>query len=280
MSKYATITVQQVDVKFFSEKESDYFSLTDIAKQSSDEPRFVIQNWMKNTNTVRYLYEWENLHNAKDDRIKLADILENTTSNRFTMSPSKWIDMIGAVGMYSKSGRNGGTYAHRDIALNFCYWLSPIFQIYLIKEFQRLKEQEAQEHQEKLGWNLKRVLSKINYSIQTDAIKETLIPQRVIKKSGIIYANEADILNVALFGMTAKEWRMTNQKSKGNIREFATTEQLLVLANLEAINAELIRAGISQDERVSRLNEAAISQMQSLINSRSFNQLPDGEKGL
>ena len=193
---------------------------------------------------------------------------------------TRWIKETKAIGVQSKAGRYGGTFAHRDIALGFCYWLSPPFQLYLIKEFQRLKEIEAREKHEAVEWNVRRILTKINYTVHTDAIKETLIPPRLAKSktSGFIYAGEADILNVALFGMTAGQWRSQNPEAKGNIRDQATTEQLLVLANLEAINAELIRQGLSQDERVIRLNEAAIAQMKSILSSPSRPSLPPSNK--
>jgi len=278
MAKKKTINVDGNEISLIQKDHGDYISLTDIAKQSSDEPRFVIQNWMKNTSTVRYLYEWENFHNPIPNRVQMHTVLERTDNNRFSMTPKKWIDLVKAIGIVSKAGRYGGTYAHQDIAVNFCYWISPLFQIYLIKEFQRLKRAESENL--RLDWDLKRQLSKINYTVHTDAIKEKLIPPRVTKGQGFIYAGEADILNLAVFGMTAKLWRTRNKNLKGNIRDHATTEQLLVLSNLEAVNAELIRMKLSQDERVDILNQAAIKQMQSLLTSPSLSRLPDKNKGL
>lgn len=269
MAKKKKINVQGISVTILEKGNQDYISLTDIAKQSSDEPRFVIQNWLRNNNTIRYLYEWETLHNPSLNRVHLHTLLEKGTDNRFTMSPNKWIDETNAVGIYVKMGRGGGTFAHSDIAVNFCYWLSPTFQIYLIKEFQRLKSEEAELLN--IEWDLKRLLTKINYTVHTDAIKEHLIPPRLQgRQQGIVYSSEADLLNVAVFGMTAKEWRAQNIEVKGNIRDHATHLQLLILANLEAVNAELIRIGMAQDERLIILNKAGIKQTASLLSSPSF----------
>jgi hypothetical protein len=245
-------------------------------KRFDDE--FSIYSWMRNSNTVEFLGVWEQLHNPDFKGNEFVRFKNEAGSNSFNLTPKKWIDNTNAIGITVKAGRyGGGTFAHRDIAINFCYWLSPTFQLYLIKEFQRLKEVEATERYESLEWNIKRILTKINYTVHTDAIKENLIPPRVAiaKPYGFVYANEADILNVALFGMTAKSWRTQNPKAKGNIRDHASTEQLLVMANLEAVNAELIRQGFSQDERVIILNKAAIKQMTSILNSPS---LPPPEK--
>lgn len=273
MAKKDVIRVNGTEVKFFTDQDKDYISLTDIAKQDSEEPRYTIQNWLKNTNTVRYLYEWEQLHNPIENRVQIHTVLESATNNRFIMSPKKWIGLVNAVGITSKAGRNGGTYAHRDIALNFCYWLSPTFQIYLLKEFQRLKDSEAR----RLGnqWNVRREISKLNYRIHTEAIKKNLIPERLSEqkqRQGFIYANEADLLNVALFGMTAKAWRLQNPDFKGNIRDFATIEQLLVLSNLEAHNAEFIKEGLDHEERLDRLNRIAIEHMAVLVQYSKLNE--------
>lgn len=256
--------------------QEDYISLTDIMKRFDDE--FSIYSWMRNSNTVEFLGVWEQLHNPDFKGNEFVRFKNEAGSNSFNLTPKKWINNTNAIGITVKAGRyGGGTFAHRDIAINFCYWLSPTFQLYLIKEFQRLKEVEVTARYENLEWNIKRILTKINYTVHTDAIKENLIPPRVAigKPSGLVYANEADILNVALFGMTAKSWRTQNPKTKGNIRDHASTEQLLVMANLEAVNAELIRQGFSQDERVIILNKAAIKQMTSILNSPS---LPPPEK--
>ena len=271
-----TINVKGIEIALVTANKADYISLTDIAKQSTDEPRFVIRNWLTTRNTISYLGEWESLHNPNFDRDGFQKIRNDFFEKPFTITPSRWIDSTNTIGLASKSGRGGGTYAHRDIAINFCYWLSPTFQIYLIKEFQRLKQEESERLS--LDWSLKRSLSKVNYTIHTDAIQEELIPPRVKKGVGIIYAGEADILNMAVFGMTAKVWRSQNKGVKGNIREFATTEQLVILSNLEAVNAELIRMKLSQDERVDILNQAARKQMRSLLTSKSLGNLPNEDR--
>ncbi len=280
MAKKKTIKVQGSEIALITGKDNDHISLTDIDSKFDGKGKH-IENWFRNQNTIEYLGTWELLHNPNFNSMQLHGIKEQAGLNRFLMSAKKWISMTNAIGIKSKAGRYGGTYAHPDIAFHFCLWLSPTFQLYIAKEFQRLKIKEAEEQNSKLDWSLKRVLSKVNYRIHTDAIKEKLIPPRISskKRGGFIYASEADIINVALFGKTAKIWRTQNPKRKGNIRDFASTEQLLVLANLEAINAELIRAGLSQDERIARLNEAAISQMNSLLSSPSLSQLPGKSKG-
>lgn len=275
-----SITVQGAEITLLSQRgQDDYISLTDIMKKFEDE--FSIYSWMRNSNTVEFLGVWEQLHNPDFKGDEFVTFKNQAGANSFNLTPQKWIKATNAIGMTVKAGRyGGGTFAHRDIAINFCSWLSPTFQLYLIKEFQRLKEIEAREKQEVLDWNVKRLLTKINYTIHTDAIKETLIPPRLAqgRTSGLIYAGEADLLNLALFGMTAQEWRAQNPEARGNIRDHATTEQLLVLANLEAINAELIRQGVSQDERIIRLNEAAITQMRSILASPSMGRLPKPDK--
>lgn len=272
------ITVQGTNINLLLKNENEeYFSLTDIARKfNAENPSMLIINWMRNKDTIEFLGVWEKLHNPDFNPIEFDKIKNEAGLNRFILSAKSWIKATQAIGIQSKAGRYGGTFAHRDIALGFCYWLSPPFQLYLIKEFQRLKKIETQEKKDALEWSVKRILSKINYSVHTDAIKEPLIPPRLAqnKTTGLVYANEADLLNMALFGMTAKEWRSQNSGIKGNIRDYVTTEQLLVLANLEAINAELIRQGLEQYERVIRLNEAAIAQMRSILNSPSFTKLP------
>lgn len=274
MAKYQKFEVQESSIRFYEDDGWEFISLTDIAKQNNEEPRFIIQNWMKNTNTIRYLYEWEVIHNPDaSNRVQLHTVLESSTNNRFTMSPKKWIELVDAVGITSSTGRYGGTYAHWDIVMNFCFWLDPVFQIYVNKEFKRLKEDESR--QQNLDWNLKRTISKMNYRVHTDAIREHLIPPLISKSksAGMTYATEADILNVAMFGMTAREWKQQNPDAKGNLRDHATNEQLVVLSNLEAINAELIRSGLARDERVSRLNQAARNQMRSVVASSTLPQL-------
>ncbi len=255
-------------INLYNFKEEDYLSLTDIAKQADDEPRFVIRNWLSTQKTIAYLGEWEMIHNSDFNRAGFRTVKEEFFDRPYSLTPKKWLEATNGKGIISKSGRyNGGTYAHKDIAINFCYWLSPTFQIYLIKEFQRLKELESKERKDALEWDVRRLLSKVNYKIQTDAIKKNLIPSHIKENiKGFYYASEADILNVAMFGMTAKEWNNSNAKTKGNLRDNATPEQLLVLANLETHNAEFIKDGLSQDERVEKLNEIAIYQMRLLVN--------------
>lgn len=280
MAKNRKIEVNGTPINIFSFNEDDYISLTDIAKNADkEEPRFVLRNWLSTRTTIAYLGEWEIVHNPNFNRAGYRTVKDSFFENPFSLTPKRWIEGTNAKGIISKSGRyKGGTYAHRDIAINFCYWLSPTFQIYLIKEFQRLKQIEFKERNETLDWNLKRVLSKINYKVHTDAIKEKLIPPKVTKMVGIIYANEADILNMAVFGMTAKQWRIQYPNEKGNIRDNANHYQLLILSNLEAVNAELIRIGMSQNERLEILNEAAIKQMTSLLTSPSISKLSVDKK--
>jgi hypothetical protein len=251
-----------------------------MARNFEGDPRDHLRNWLRNGSTIEFLGVWEKVHNPDFNVVGFHHIKTEFTRNTFLMSVTKWIENTDAIGITAKSGRYGGTFAHSDIAVQFATWLSPEFYVYLVKEFQRLKIQEAQEKSDALEWNVKRLLTKINYSVHTDAIKEKLIPPRLAqnKTTGLVYAEEADILNLALFGMTAKEWRLQNPDAKGNIRDQASTEQLLVLANLEAINAELIRQGLSQDERVVRLNEAAITQMRSILASSSMSKLPSPDK--
>jgi hypothetical protein len=278
MASKKDIQVQGKTISLITHAE-DYLSLTDI-DAAFDGGGSHIENWMRNRNTVEFLGVWEKVHNPDFNSVEFDGIFAQTGLNRFKLSVKRWKESTNAIGITARAGKQGGTYAHPDIAFNFAYWLSPTFQVYISKEFQRLKKQEAEEKQGALEWNLKRLLTKINYTIHTDAIKETLIPPRLAQNSasGLVYAGEADILNVALFGMTAKQWRSQNPESKGNVRDYASTEQLLVLANLEAINAELIRQGLSQDERVIRLNEAAITQMRSILASSSIGRLPPPEK--
>lgn len=278
--KRQTISLQGTKVSVIKNGEGDYISLTDIAKlgNKESEPRFLIQNWMKNTNTIRYLYHWEQLHNPKINRVHLQTVLENATNNRLTMSPTKWIELVEAIGLVSKTGRNGGTYAHSDIAINFCYWLDPIFQIYLIKEYQRLKSEEAKR--QGLSWDLRRELSKINYRLHQETVKRFLIPKDwgdKYKTTGI-YANEADMFNIAVFGMTASEWRDNNPRAKGNIRDHASELELLVLSNLEAINSELIKDKVSAEERLMRLRVVAQYQLIILKDDVGLKRLkPPGE---
>lgn len=262
-----TITVKGNNISLVTQNEDDYISLTDIAKgfvSSEEDDRnsdYFILNWLRLGSTVEFLGAWEQIHNLDFNSVGYDRIKTSLTSNTFRLSVKKWLEETSAVGITAKSGRYGGTYAHRDIAIQFCYWLSPTFQIYLIKEFQRLKDDESDRL--KLDWNLKRTLAKVNYRIHTDAVKTYLIPPKFseTKVEGLYYASEADILNLALFGVTAKQWREDNAELKGNIRDHATTEQLLVLSNLENLNAEFIKLGMDKETRLSRLNETAIHQI-------------------
>jgi KilA-N domain len=261
------------------QSEDAYISLTDIMKNFDNE--FAIYSWLRNKNTVEFLGVWEQLHNENFKGNEFVRFKNEAGSNNFNLTPKKWIEQANAIGMVIKSGKyGGGTFAHRDIAINFCSWLSPTFQLYLIKEFQRLKEIETKEKQETLDWSLKRTLAKINYRVHSDAVKNYLIPPKVSETNfeGLYYANEADILNVALFGMTAKEWRELNQNAKGNIRDEATTEQLLILSNLENINAEFIKSSMDKKERLRRLNETAIHQMGLFVDISPLKQLGEGKE--
>ena len=257
----AKIIVQGSDISVLTLEEIDYISLTDIARYKSDDPTSVIGNWMRNRNTIEYLGIWETLYNPLFKPLEFEGFKKEAGLNAFTLSPQKWINTTGAIGIVSRSGRYGGTFAHKDIAFKFASWVSVEFELYLVKEFQRLKEQE----QAQLGWSAKRELSKINYRIHTDAIKQNLIPSEVTsQQASRIYASEADVLNVALFGMTAFEWREANPDLKGNIRDYAGINELICLSNMESLNAVFISEGLSQSERLIKLNRIAIHQMQIL----------------
>ena len=262
--KRLTINVQGTAINIISNREEDFICLTDMAKKFGGDD--LIYNWMRNRNTLEFLGIWEQMHNPNFKGIEFDTFKKEAGLNSFHLTPKKWINATQAIGIQSRAGRyGGGTYAHKDLAFEFGSWLSPEFKLYLIKEFQRLKEDENKRLS--LGWNLNRALSKLNYCIHTDAIKAHIIPVIVNSEQiNFIYANEADMLNVALFGKTAKQWREANSDKEGNMREFASIEQLLVLANMEAMNAEFIRMGLSQAERLKRLNEIAITQLKSLIN--------------
>lgn len=261
-----TVRVQQI-------QKDDYISLTDIAKyRNADDPRFVIQNWMRTRFTVEFLGIWEQLNNPDFNRVEFEAVKNESGSNSFVMTPTKWASLTGAIGIVSKSGRYGGTYAHKDIAFEFASWVSVEFKLYLIKEFQRLKEQELQQ----LGWDIRRNLTKINYRIHTDAIKANLIPPELsLQQINFIYASEADLLNMALFGKTAKQWRDENPDHKGNIRDEANVSQLVCLANLETLNAHFIHLGLPQADRLKILNQTAIHQMKLLLADRNVKQLED-----
>lgn len=264
-----TIIVQDIEIRIAKVHDEEYFSLTDIAKKINlENPTSLIMNWLRNKDTIELLGTWETLHNISFNHIEFERIKNEAGTNRFTMSASKWIETTGAKGIQAKSGRYGsGTFAHQDLALAFCSWLNPVLHLFVIKEFQRLKKEEAKQQKEQAVWDLKRMLSKVNYRIHTEAIREHLIPPRIVatKLEGVIFASEADRLNLALFGVTAKQWRADNPSLKGNMRDHASAEQLLVLSNLENLNAEYLRLGFTETERVQRLNEVAIYQLELLL---------------
>ena len=268
--KNKIITVQNININIKNLNKSEYISLTDIARsKNADEPKDVVKNWLRNKNTLEFLGLWEQINNDNFKGVEFDSFKKESGLNSFTLSPSKWCEKTNAIGIFTKSGRYGGTYAHQDIAFEFASWVSAEFKLFLIKEFQRLKNNEIEN--KSLEWDLTRSLSKINYKIHTDAIKEHIIPKVV--KSSMVYANEADILNVALFGMTAKEFRETNIEKKGNLRDFSSVEQLVVLSNLESINALLIEQEVSPQNRLQQLNKIAISQMKSLVGLKQLERI-------
>ena len=265
--KKSMIEVRGAVISVVSQKDQDFISLTDIARFKSDD-RFddLIRNWLRNRNTVEFLGVWERLNNPDFNPVEFDGIKMQAGLNSFTLTPKQWIEKTGAIGIVSSAGRYGGTFAHKDIAFEFASWISVEFRLYLIKEFQRLKDDENRRLS--LAWNLNRTLSKLNYRIHTDAVKAHLIPPEVTSaQASFTYATEADLLNVALFGQTARQWRDANTKLEGNVRDYASVEQLLVLANMEGMNAEFIHMGLSQGERLKRLNQIAIRQMQVLTSS-------------
>lgn len=273
MAKNKTISVQGFDIVWYETNYNDYISLTDIARyKDAEHTDAIIQNWLRNRNTIELLGFWESIYNPNFKPLEFEGFRKQAGLNSFVMTPKKWIESTNAIGIVSKSGRYGGTFAHKDIALEFASWISIEFKLYIIKEFQRLKEDETS--QLKLEWNLQRTLSKINYHIHTDAIKDNLIPKEITKQQvNFGYADEADLLNVALFGLTAKEWRENNPDKKGNVRDYASLEQLVVLSNMESINALLISQGITPSERLRELNKVAITQMKSLVKNKAIKQL-------
>ncbi|MBI2595679.1 KilA-N domain-containing protein [Candidatus Daviesbacteria bacterium] len=267
------IITKGIKVYTFQQNEIDYISLTDIARYKDKERTdYIIQNWMRNRETIEFLGIWEQINNTNFKPIEFDGLRKNAGLNSFSLTPKRWVSSVNAIGIIAKSGRyGGGTFAHKDIAFEFASWISAEFKLYLIKEFQRLKVEENERLI--LGWDVKRQLTKINYLIHTDSIKENLIPLSITKNQAkVIYASEADILNVALFGKTAKEWRDENKDKDGNIRDYCDVTQLVVLANLEGINAELIRQGLPQSKRLVQLNQIAISQMQSLLGNASISK--------
>ena len=255
----AKINVQNTEITVVSHNDDDYISLTDMARSQLQE--HIIFRWLSLKSTIEYLGEWEMLYNPNFNCTEFGTFRNMAGSNNFVLSVKTWIEKTHAIGIFSKAGRYGGTYAHRDIAYHFGMWISPKFQLLLVKEYQRMKAEE----QKQLGWTAKRELSKINYHIHTDAIKNNLIPEEITTaQTNIIYAEEADVLNVAMFGMTAKQWREANPELKGNIRDYATINELICLSNMENINAVLINEGMPQSERLVKLNKIAIQQMQVL----------------
>ena len=259
-----TITVQGTEINIVDENDGDYISITDMVK-SFDDGRSLIDQWLRNKDTILFLGVWERINNPKFKEENFREISNEAGRNSFALSAKRWIESTGATGLISKPGRYGGTYAHKDIAFEFGSWLSPEFKLYLIREFQRLKDLENARMS--LEWDLSRTISKLNYRIHTDAIKEKLIAKGKDSQSGFIYASEADLLNMALFGLTAKQWKEEFDAPLGNMREYASVEQLLVLSNLESINAEFIRNGLNQTERLEKLRVIAAQQMISLKNS-------------
>ena len=272
----SAIKVQGTSISILSQQGGDFLSLTDMVR-NFDGGGALIEQWLKNKDTVLFLGVWERINNPGFNSLEFEGIRNEAGRNSFFLSAKKWIKRTGAKGLIASAGRYGGTYAHKDIAFEFGTWLSPEFKLYLIKEFQRLKDEENDRL--KLGWNLQRTLAKINYRIHTDAIKDTLLPPAITKQQAVlVYANEADVLNVALFGQTAKQWRDAHLEAEGNVRDHASLEQLVVLTNLESLNSVLIRQGLPQPERLRKLNEIAISQMSTLLLSGASKPLLQSEK--
>ncbi len=265
------INVIGTEVTIFSKINEEYLSLTDIAKHKNpNAPRDIIKNWLRNRSTIEFIGLWEVIHNPGFKQVEFDLFKNEAGSNAFVLSPSKWIDSTNAIGISSKSGRYGGTYAHQDIAFEFASWVSAEFKLYLIQEFKRLKSDE--HDQKSIEWSVSRTLSKVNYEIHTDAIKTSIMP-KLISKSALkkfVYSDEADLLNLALFGITAKYWRSSNKGKKGNMRDYATLEQLVVLSNLESFNSVLIKQGVETDKRFVQLNQIAVDQMRVLVNSKSL----------
>jgi hypothetical protein len=268
--KNRIIHVKGAEVTIATRFDQDYISLTDMLRRFGDES--ILYNWLRNRNTIEFLGIWEQLYNPAFKPIEFDRFKSQAGLNSFALSPKKWIEATNAIGLYAKAGRGGGTYAHKDIAFEFGSWLSPEFKLYLIKEFQRLKDEESRANS--LEWSFQRTLAKVNYKIHTDAIKERLIPPLLTStQTSIIYASEADLLNVALFGLTAAQWRQVNTTETDNMRDAASLEQLVVLSNLESINAVLIHQGLAAPERLVQLNAIAITQMRSLVGLDSLKKL-------
>lgn len=269
--KSRVISVKGTDVTIATRHEQDYISLTDMLKAKDGD--FFISDWLRNRNTVEFLGIWESVYNPDFNYGEFATIKSQAGLNSYKISVKEWVKKTNAIGLQATAGRYGGTYAHKDIAFEFGMWISAEFKIYLIKEFQRLKDEESRATS--LEWSFQRMLAKVNYKIHTDAIKERLIPPRLTKaQTSVVYASEADLLNVALFGITAAQWRQANPDLAGNMRDAATLEQLVVLSNLESINAVLIHQRLSSVERLTQLNAIAITQMRSLVGSDTLRRLP------
>jgi hypothetical protein len=276
MAKNKKLQVQGSEITVVASKEQDYISLTDIAKSKEGDGRAadIIKNWIRNRGTIEFIGTWEQLHNPNFKVVEFDHFRMSAGLTSFVLSPGRWVEATDAIGIFVKGGRYGGTYAHKDIAFEFCSAISPVFKLYLIKEFQRLKEDE----QKQLGWDIRRNLTKINYRIHTDAIQAKLIPPELTgKQVNLLYASEADVLNMALFGMTAKEWRDANPGEKGNIRDQANASQLVCLANLENLNALFINEDMEQPERLKTLNRIAIEQMEILTNDRNIKRMEGGK---
>ena len=284
MAKNKKIEVQGTPIAIYKGEAEDYISLTDIARyKDPSNTDTIIQNWLRNRNTIELLGFWEQMYNPSFKPLEFEGFRKQAGLNSFVLTPKRWIETTNAIGIISKAGRYGGTFAHKDIAFEFASWISIEFKLYIIKEFQRLKEEESNRQQ--IEWSFQRTLAKVNYKIHTDAIKENLIPQELGKsQTSFVYATEAEVLNMALFGMTAKQWRDANpnekggtlSSSKGNIRDHATIQQLVVLSNLESINAMLIAQTMPQNERLIQLNKIAITQMKSLVENQHIKKLQDG----
>jgi len=274
MSKNKKIEVQGVNITIYSKNQMDFISLTDMLKAKDGD--FFISDWLRNRNTVEFLGIWEKVHNPNFNYGEYATITNKAGLNSYKISVKEWVAKTNAIGLVAKAGRYGGTYAHKDIAFEFGMWISAEFKIYLIKEFQRLQELE----QKQLGWDIRRNLTKINYRIHTNAIKQNLIPPELTKQQmNLVYASEADILNMALFGKTAKQWREQHPDEKDNIRDFANVSQLVCLANMENLNAHFIEEGLGQSERLQRLNQIAISQMRLLVEDRMVKKIGETTNG-
>ena len=280
MAKKKKIEVEGIVIHVHQQDEQDYISLTDIAKKASDEPRFVILNWLKNDNTIEFLETWELIHNENFNRVQMDTVRKMRSQNRSVVSPKKWIELTNAIGLQSSTGRYGGTLAHADIALNFCYWISPVFQLYFIKEYQHLKRQQVIATGN--PWTIAREITRANYLIHTDAVRENLVPLLYYntKKEGIAQASEADILNLAVFGMTAGQYKQTKPDAKGNIRDSALLLDLIVLSNCEVLNSEFIEMGFSREERLEVLTMKANKFRSILSDSEALKRIQKNYKSL